>query len=146
MGDTKILLVEDNEGDILLTMEAFRQASITNHIDVVRDGEEAIQYLNKNNDYTGADTPDLIFLDINLPRVDGKEVLEHVKNNRKLATIPVIMLTTSDAQEDIEDCYLKGANCYITKPADLKIFFDVIKRIRDFWIMTAKLPNTNSNG
>src|SRR5688572_11268354 len=135
MRDTKILLVEDNEGDILLTLEAFRQASITKHIDVVRDGEEAIQYLNKKNQYTDAETPDLIFLDINLPRVDGKEVLQHVKSTEMLANIPVIMLTTSDAKEDIDECYNKGVNCYITKPADLKIFFDVIKLIRDFWIM-----------
>jgi two-component system, chemotaxis family, response regulator Rcp1 len=146
MRETKILLVEDNEGDILLTMEAFRQASITNHIDVVRDGEEAIHYLEKKGQYASAGKPDLIFLDINLPKVDGKEVLQHVKTTQQLAKIPVIMLTTSNAKEDIEECYGKGANCYITKPADLRIFFDFVKRIKDFWIMTAQLPNTDSNG
>ena len=146
MRDTKILLVEDNEGDILLTMEAFRQASITNHIEVVRDGETAIQYLDKKDQYAGAATPDLIFLDINLPKVDGKEVLQHVKNSRQLARIPVIMLTTSDSQDDIEECYSKGVNCYITKPSDLRIFFDIIMHIRDFWIMTVQLPNTRSHG
>ena len=145
MRDTKILLVEDNEGDILLTMEAFRQASITGNINVVRDGEEAIQYLDKKEQYAGVNTPDLIFLDINLPKVNGKEVLQHLKTNNNLMTIPVVMLTTSDSQDDIEECYKKGVNCYITKPADLRIFFDIIKTIKDFWISTVKLPNSKTN-
>jgi two-component system, chemotaxis family, response regulator Rcp1 len=146
MREPKILLVEDNEGDILLTMEAFRQASITGDIDVVRNGEDAIHYLNKNNPFTEAETPDLIFLDINLPKVDGKEVLQHIKTSPALLKIPVVMLTTSESQDDIEECYKKGVNCYISKPADLRIFFDVIKMIRDFWITTVKLPNTKTNG
>jgi CheY-like chemotaxis protein len=140
MHDTKILLIEDNEGDILLTMEAFRQVAILNKITVVRDGEEAIQYLNKENKYALAETPDLIFLDINLPKVDGKEVLNHVKTSKSLMKIPVVMLTTSDSHDDILECYNKGVNCYITKPVDLDVFFNMIKTVKDFWIRTVKLP------
>ena len=146
MTNGKILLVEDNEGDILLTMEAFRQADITNGIHVVRDGEEAICYLRKENQYSGAETPDLVFLDINLPRIDGKEVLQHIKKDEKLMQIPVVMLTTSDSRDDINECYEKGVNCFITKPADLRVFFQVIKVVKEFWLTVAKLPNKQNYG
>ena len=139
-------MVEDNEGDILLTMEAFRQADVTDNIYVVRDGEQAIRYLNKEDKYGGEQSPDLIFLDINLPKMDGKEVLEHIKNTDSLKTIPVVMLTTSDSREDIEECYKKGVNCFITKPVDLRTFFDVIKVVKEFWIRIAQLPNSKNDG
>ena len=140
MNPIHILLVEDNEGDIILTMEALNEGKITNKISVARDGEQAIMFLNKEGDYHDAERPDLILLDINLPRVDGKEVLTYVKNNSVLKTIPVVMLTTSSSEKDILESYRNYANCYITKPVDLNKFFEVVQKIENFWISIVHLP------
>ena len=140
MKDVHILLVEDNEGDIVLTMEALREARIRNSIDVVRNGEEALQFLRKEGSFREAQTPDIIFLDINLPRIDGTEILGIIKNDEVLKVIPVIMLTTSDAERDIMKSYYNHANCYITKPVDLDKFIDVVQSIKNFWINIVKLP------
>ena len=140
MNPIHILLVEDNEGDIILTMEALNEGKVTNKISVARDGEQAISFLNKEGDYHDAERPDLILLDINLPRVDGKEVLTYVKNNSVLKAIPVVMLTTSSSEKDILESYRNYANCYITKPVDLNKFFEVVQKIENFWISIVHLP------
>ncbi|TDO29136.1 response regulator [Sediminibacterium goheungense] len=138
--DLEILLVEDNEGDIRLTIEAFKEAKIRNQIKVVRDGEEALDYLKKQGRYTGVPSPDIILLDINLPKIDGKEVLGTMKKDPILKTIPVIMLTTSSAESDVQESYENHANCYVIKPVDLNKFMDVIRSIEDYWISIVKLP------
>lgn len=138
----RILLVEDNEGDIVLTLEALTQARIINAVDVVRDGEQALQFLRKEEPYTETHTPDIIFLDINLPKIDGTEVLSIIKNDEQLKVIPVIMLTTSDAENDIMSSYCNHANCYITKPVDIEKFMEVIQMVKNFWISIVKLPKT----
>ena len=139
--EVKILLVEDNEGDIVLTLEALRKAKVTNSVQVVRDGEEALEYLKKEGNYTNAQTPNLILLDINLPKVDGKEVLMEIKNDKNLMIIPVVMLTTSDSEKDIMYSYQHHANCFITKPVDLNKFMDMVQKLNDFWITVVQLPN-----
>jgi CheY-like chemotaxis protein len=135
----EILLVEDNEGDIVLTLEALDDARIKNAVTVLKDGDEAIKYLNLAK-AGERKNPDLILLDINLPKVDGKEVLAYIKNDPDLKRIPVVMLTTSSSENDISDAYNNHANCYITKPVDFNKFFDIIKAIEAFWIMIVKLP------
>jgi len=140
MKPIKILLVEDNEGDVILTKEALIDGKIKNTIDVARDGEEAISYLLSNKEKGGHYLPDLILLDINLPRVDGKEVLAFIKNDDVLKLIPVVVLTTSSAETDILDAYEKHANCYITKPVDLDKFFSIVRDIEKFWVTIVKLP------
>lgn len=140
--EIKILFVEDNEGDIVLTLEALEAAKINNHITVLRNGEEALQFLLKEGKFKNAETPDLVLLDINLPRIDGKEVLSKIKSNKDLMTIPVVILTTSDSEKDILESYNNHANCYITKPVDFKKFMDVIHTIKDFWITIVQLPKT----
>ena len=140
-----ILLVEDNEGDIVLTVEALKMANITNKIIVVRDGEEALDYLHREGRYTNAEQPDIILLDINLPRIDGKEVLARIKNDEKLKIIPVVILTTSDSEKDVIESYNNHANCYITKPVDFNKFMQVVHMIKDFWITLVKLPTYNSS-
>lgn len=137
----KILLVEDNEGDIILTLQAMKKADISNSIDVVKDGEEALQYLRKEGKYANTPLPNLILLDINLPRLDGKEVLAEIKKDAQLKIIPVIMLTTSDAESDIAESYNSYANCYITKPVAFRDFSRVIQNIKDYWISIVKLPD-----
>lgn len=139
--DLEILLVEDNEGDIRLTIEAFKEAKIRNSIRVVRDGEEAIAYLRKQGVYENAPAPDIILLDINLPKIDGKEVLSIMKNDPLLKTIPVIMLTTSSADSDVQDAYANHANCYVVKPVDLNKFMEVIRSIEEYWVSIVKLPS-----
>lgn len=143
--EVKILLVEDNEGDIVLTLEALKEAKVSNGIAVVRDGEEALQYLRKEGRFKKAETPDLILLDINLPRLDGKEVLAEIKKDKDLMIIPVVMLTTSDSEKDILESYQYHANCYITKPADFEKFMQVVQMIKGFWIDIVQLPNKKSN-
>jgi two-component system, chemotaxis family, response regulator Rcp1 len=140
--EVKILFVEDNEGDIVLTLEALKEAKLSNHITVARDGEEALQILRKEGKYKNADTPDLILLDINLPKIDGKEVLANIKKDDKLMIIPVVILTTSDSEKDILESYHSHANCFITKPVDFKKFMEVIHTVKDFWISIVQLPKT----
>lgn len=138
-----ILLVEDNEGDIILTLEAFKDVKMINSIDVVRDGECALRYLAKQSEYSNAITPDLILLDINLPKLDGIEVLQNIKEDPKLSLIPVIVLTTSNDKRDILDSYKAHANCFITKPVNYSNFTEVIKTLKEFWINIAQLPKIN---
>ena len=139
--EVKILLVEDNEGDIVLTMQALKKAKVSNGIQVVKDGEAALQYLRKQGQYKKAETPDLILLDINLPKIDGIEVLTEIKKDESLMIIPVVMLTTSDSEKDIMESYQHHANCYITKPVDFQKFMDVMLMVKDFWISIVQLPN-----
>jgi len=138
--EIRILLVEDNEGDVVLTLQALKKANISNGVDVVTDGEQALLYLRKKGKYATAETPDLILLDINLPKVDGMEVLEEVKNDETLKIIPVVILTTSDSENDILKSYNNHANCYITKPVDFRKFMEVVQMIKEFWITIVKLP------
>lgn len=137
----QIMLVEDNEGDIYLTMEAFKEGKFSNHLTVVRNGEEAVKYLLKEDPFANAVTPDLILLDINLPRMDGKEVLRVIKNHPTLKSIPVVMLTTSSAENDIMDSYNGYANCYIVKPVKLESFLSVVRSIEHFWMSIVVLPS-----
>lgn len=143
MKEIHILLVEDNEGDIVLTKEALSDAKIKNKVSVARDGEEALNYLNNAFEDAEALIPDLILLDINLPKVDGKEVLHYIKNTAGLKRIPVVMLSTSSNELDVADSYNNYANCFITKPVDFNKFFDVVKMIEDFWLTIVKLPSKN---
>ena len=142
MHEIHILLVDDNEGDILLTREALEEAKIINRISVAYDGMEALQFLKKAPPFLNGDIPDLILLDINLPKMDGNEVLSIIKNDPVLRRIPVIMLTTSSSEKDILTSYDNHANCYITKPVDLERFMQVVRTIEDFWISIVKLPKT----
>jgi chemotaxis family two-component system response regulator Rcp1 len=135
-----ILLIEDNPGDVRLTQEAFKEGDLGVNLSVVMDGVEAINYLRKMGKYTEAITPDLILLDLNLPKRDGREVLEDIKADPALMFIPVVVLTTSNAEQDIIKTYRLHANCYINKPVDFEKFFDVIQKIEDFWLSTAILP------
>jgi CheY-like chemotaxis protein len=140
MTPIKILLVEDNEGDVVLTLEAFESIRLANNVHVVNDGEEAIQYLNKEGRFSGVDEPDMILLDINLPKIDGKEVLHYIKTHDRFKVIPVVILTSSASERDINETYSKHANCYITKPVDFSKFITVIKSIETFWINIVQLP------
>jgi len=135
-----ILLVEDNEGDILLTSEALKSGKITNELHVVKDGFEAIQYLHKDGKYAVEPTPDLVLLDINLPKVNGQEVLSSMKESDNLKHIPVIMLTTSSSESDILKSYQNHANCYITKPHDVTDYNDMVESIEKFWMTIVQLP------
>lgn len=136
----EILLVEDNEGDVRLTKEAFRDNKMKNNLNVVRDGVEAVAFLRRQSNYAGAPRPDLILLDLNLPKKDGREVLEEIKSDEDLKRIPVVVLTTSKAEEDILKAYDLHANCYVTKPVDLDEFVKVVKSIEEFWLAIVKLP------
>ena len=135
-----ILLVEDNPGDIRLTKEVLKEGKIRNELNVVVDGEEAISYLKKLDKFKDADTPDIILLDLNLPKKDGREVLAEIKENEKLKTIPVIVLTTSSSEKDVLKMYEQHANCYIMKPVDFGQFINVVKSIENFWLTIVKLP------
>jgi chemotaxis family two-component system response regulator Rcp1 len=142
MHEIHILLVDDNEGDVLLTREALGEAKIVNRISVAYDGIQALNFLKKEPPFSEQESPDLILLDINLPRMDGTEVLTIIKNDPELKRIPVIMLTTSSSEKDIMTSYNNHANCYITKPVDLERFMDVVRTIEDFWISIVKLPKS----
>jgi len=135
-----ILLIEDNPGDVRLTQEAFKEGKLAVNLDVVMDGVEAINFLRKKGNHANSTTPDLILLDLNLPKRDGREVLEEIKTDDHLKRIPVVVLTTSNAEQDILKTYTLHANCYINKPVDFEKFFDVIQKIEDFWLATAILP------
>lgn len=136
----KILLIEDNPGDVRLTQEAFKESSKNVELDVVMDGVEAVNYLYKQGTYADRTSPDLILLDLNLPKMDGRQVLEKVKSDPNLKRIPIIVLTTSDADQDIMKSYNLHVNCYLNKPVDFDQFFDIIQKIEDFWLTTAVLP------
>jgi CheY-like chemotaxis protein len=136
----EILLVEDNPGDVRLTMEALREAKVCNRIHTVCDGMEALAFLNRDGSYINVPFPDLILLDLNLPKKDGREVLASMKANEKFRRIPVVVLTTSESEEDILKSYELQASCYVTKPVDLDQFLGVVKSIGDFWLAVVKLP------
>jgi CheY-like chemotaxis protein len=136
----EILLVEDSPGDVRLTREALRDAKVRNVLHVVADGLEATAFLLRQGKYASAPRPDLILLDLNLPKKSGREVLEEIKMDSSLSTIPVVILTTSAAEEDILRSYQLHANCYITKPVDLDQFLRVVKTIDSFWLAIVKLP------
>lgn len=137
----EILLVEDNPADVRLTQEALKEGKVRNNLFVARDGVEAIEFLRREGPHANATKPDLILLDLNLPRKDGREVLAEIKNDDSLRSIPVVVLTTSSAEADILKSYNLHANCYITKPVDLEQFVQVIKSIDDFWLTVVRLPS-----
>ena len=136
----EILLVEDNPGDVRLTVEALRDSKVRNKLNVARDGVEALSFLRREGAFANAVRPDLILLDLNLPRKDGREVLAEIKADPALHTIPVVILTTSRAEQDVLRSYELKANCYITKPVDLEQFITVVRSIEDFWLTIVKLP------
>lgn len=137
----EILLVEDNPGDARLTLEAFKEGKVLNNIKVIGDGVEALAYLRRQGpDYANSVQPDLILLDLNLPRKDGREVLAEIKADEDLKKIPVVVLTTSAAEEDVARAYGSHANCYITKPVELEQFLNVVQSIDSFWLSLVKLP------
>jgi len=136
----EILLVEDSPGDVRLTIEALKKAKIANRLSVVSDGVEAMAFLRKEGRYSGEPRPDAILLDLNLPKKDGREVLAEIKADGDLKRIPVVILTTSQAEEDVLRSYDLHANCYITKPVDFQQFMSVVRSIEDFWLAVVKLP------
>ena len=137
----EILLVQDNPGDVHLTLEAFKEGKLQNNLNVVNDGKEAMAFLNKEGKYSYAPRPDIILLDLNMPKMDGREVLAEIKADPSLKQIPVVILTTSKAEQDILKSYDLHANCYINKPVDLNQFLDIVKYIKDFWLGIVKLPS-----
>jgi len=136
----EILLVEDNPGDVRLAKEALKEGKVSNNVHVVEDGESAMEFLRKQNKYQNAPRPDLVLLDLNLPKKDGREVLAEIKADPDLKRIPVVMLTISKAEEDIVRAYDLHVNCYITKPIDLDQFIKVVRTVEDFWLTIVKLP------
>ena len=136
-----ILLVEDDPGDVLMTREAFEHHKIRNALHVVSDGVEALEFLRHEGSFAEAPRPGLILLDLNLPRKDGREVLDEIKRDPRLCTIPVVVLTTSEAEEDILRSYELHANAYVTKPVDFEKFVEVVRKIDDFWVTVVKLPH-----
>ena len=136
----EVLLVEDSPGDVRLTKEAFREANGEINLHVACDGMEAMAFLKHEGSYANSPRPDFILLDLNLPRMDGREVLARIKNDEHLKTIPTIILTTSSAEEDIVRSYQLQANCYLSKPVQLDDFEGVVRSINDYWLITAKLP------
>ncbi|GAA4928281.1 response regulator receiver domain-containing protein [Actinomycetospora succinea] len=135
-----VLLVEDDAGDVLMTQEAFEHHKLRNQLHVVSDGVEALSFLRREGEFPDAPRPGLILLDLNLPRKDGREVLEEVKNDESLRSIPIVVLTTSQAEEDILRSYNLHANAYVAKPVDFERFIDVIRQIDDFFVSVVKLP------
>jgi two-component system, chemotaxis family, response regulator Rcp1 len=136
----EILLIEDNPADVRLTVEALRDSRVHNHLSIVGDGVEAMAFLRREGKYDVAPYPDVILLDLNLPRKDGREVLAEIKSDEQLKHIPVIALTTSQAEEDVVRAYDLHVNCYLTKPPDLDQFFKVIRAIEEFWLVYVRLP------
>jgi CheY-like chemotaxis protein len=139
-GPISILLVEDNPADVRLTREALKEGKVRNELNVVPDGVEALSYLRQEGKYRDARRPDLVLLDLNLPRMDGREVLREVKSDERLKTIPIVVLTTSAAEQDVARSYGLHANSYVTKPVDLDEFIAVIRSIEDFWLTIVTLP------
>ena len=140
MSAVEILLVEDSLGDVRLTQEALSESKLKNNLSVVYDGVEALQFIRQQGSYKDAPRPDLILLDLNLPKKDGREVLAEIKEDENLKRIPVVVLTTSDDEKDILISYNLHANCYITKPVDLNRFVEIVKNIEGFWFQIVKLP------
>ena len=141
MNPIEMLLVEDNEGDVRLTREALKDARIQVHLSVVRDGIEALAHLRKQGTYAEAITPDIILLDLNLPRMNGLDLLAQIKTDEKLRLIPVVILTSSKAEEDVARSYSLHANCYVTKPIDFDQFRKVVQSVEDFWFTVVRLPS-----
>ena len=137
----EILLVEDNPGDVRLTLEVMKDARVRNHISMVKDGVEALAFLRREGDYADAPRPDLILLDLNLPKKDGREVLADIKSDPTMRRIPVVVLTVSKDEEDILKSYDLYANCYVTKPINMEQFIAVVRSIEDFWLTIVKLPH-----
>jgi two-component system, chemotaxis family, response regulator Rcp1 len=142
----QVLLVEDSPGDVRLTQEAFRDANRSIHLHVAADGVEAMAFLRREGAHRDAPRPDLILLDLNLPKMDGREVLALIKEDEHLKTIPTVILTTSDAEVDIVKSYQLQANCYLTKPVQLDAFESLVKSINDFWLTKVKLPQQEQSG
>jgi len=138
----KILLVEDSPGDIRLTKEALKESKVANELITMTNGQEAVDYLYRRGRYADATVPDIILLDLNLPRKDGREVLKEIKSDKNLKKIPVVVLTISKDEQDILKAYDLHANCYITKPIDLEKFIELVRSIEDFWLTIVKLPGT----
>jgi len=141
----EVLLVEDSPGDVRLTQEAFRDANWTIHLHVASDGVDAMAFLRQQGTHVDAPRPDLILLDLNLPRMDGREVLANIKGDDSLKSIPTIILTTSEAETDIVDSYQLQANCYLSKPVQLDAFESLVRSINDFWLTQVKLPQPRQN-
>jgi len=141
----EILLVEDNPGDVRLTVEALKYGKLTNHLTVVLDGLAALSLLRREGQYANSKRPDIILLDLNLPKMSGGEILAEIKADEGLKSIPIIILTSSKAEEDIVKSYQLHCNCYITKPVELDEFLRVVKSIEEFWLSLVKLPATESN-
>ena len=137
----EILLVEDNPGDARLTLEAFKEGKVINNLSVVSNGVDALAYLRRDGQYANASVPDLVLLDLNLPKMDGREVLAAIKDDADLKSIPVVVLTTSASQDDVARAYGHHANCYITKPVDLDQFLRVVQSIESFWLSLVRLPS-----
>jgi CheY-like chemotaxis protein len=136
-----VLLVEDDPGDVLMTREAFEDYKVHNELHVVNDGTEAMAFLRREGDRADAPRPDLVLLDLNLPRMDGREVLQAIKSDPDLASIPVVVLTTSEAEEDVLRSYSLHANAYVTKPVDFERFIQVVRQIDEFFVTVVRLPN-----
>lgn len=136
-----VLLVEDDPGDVLMTREAFEENKVANNLSVVSDGEAAMAFLRKQGEYADAPTPDLVLLDLNLPRMDGREVLAAMKGDEELRRIPVVVLTTSEAEEDVLRSYSLHANAYVTKPVDFERFIQVVRKIDEFFVQVVRLPS-----
>jgi len=141
----EVLLVEDSPGDVRLTQEAFRDANKSIHLHVASDGVEAMAFLRREGVHARAPRPELILLDLNLPKMDGREVLAHIKEDAGLKTIPTVILTTSEAEADIVKSYQLQANCYLSKPVQLDAFESLVKSINDFWLTKVKLPQQRQN-
>ena len=136
----EILLAEDNPGDVMLTKKALKRGKLANNLHVVTDGVEALDYLRQNGEYEDVPRPDLILLDLNMPRKDGQDVLKELKDDDELRTIPVVVLTSSESEEDIAKSYELNANAYLTKPVDFDGFIEIVNRLENFWFKVVKLP------
>jgi CheY-like chemotaxis protein len=138
--EIQVLLVEDDPGDVLMTREAFEDYKVHNQLHVVNDGEQAMAFLRQEGEYAALPRPDLVLLDLNLPRMDGRQVLDAIKSDPELSSIPVVVLTTSEAEDDVLRSYSLHANAYVTKPVDFERFIDVVRQIDDFFVSVVRLP------
>ncbi len=138
--EIQVLLVEDDPGDVLMTREAFEDYKVHNQLHVVNDGEQAMAFLRQEGEYAALPRPDLVLLDLNLPRMDGRQVLEAIKSDPELSSIPVVVLTTSEAEDDVLSSYSLHANAYVTKPVDFERFINVVRQIDDFFVSVVRLP------